>query len=328
MNRRNAIQALLAALASSSGVLPLPAYGQARVRRIVSVTGNAERTVAEPFKGFLQELKILGYQEERDFTLSIGYGEFSRERTARLAAEAIATKPDLIFAQHGAVHAFAALTRTIPIVIIYSGDLVEAGLAKSLARPGGNITGMQLLHFDLVGKRIEVLKELAPRIKRLAVLAMPNHAGIQRERDLSVAAAQQLGLSVAYYPVNNPQEVDAALVAARSAGVHGLVIFPDPITMEGRERIAAFALKHKMPVVGGWDNYPLAGALASYGPNLGEAWRRTASHVDRILKGADPASLPVELPTIVELVVNLKTARALGLKVPQSLLLRADRVID
>jgi len=328
MNRRDVLRAVLATLAASPGVMPIPALSQPRVLRVVSLTGNSEQSIAPTLAAFLEELKALGYVEGRNLSLDIGYGEFTRERTRQLAAEMMAKKPDIIFAQHGAVHAFSDLTKTIPIIAVYSGDMVEAGLVKSLARPGVNITGVQLLGFDLVGKRIEVLKELVPSIKRLAVFAMSAHPGVTQEREVSVAAAKLLGISIVFYPLAKPQDLDAALVAARAQGVDGVVLFPDPITVSGAPRIAAFALQHKLPVVSGWYNYAEAGGLVSYGPNLREAWRRAASHFDRVAKGADPATLPIELPTIVELVINLKTARALAVKIPPSVLLRADRVIE
>ena len=328
MNRRDVLRAVLATLAASPGVMPNPAHGQPRVLRAVSATGNSAESIALTLATFREELKALGYAEGRNLSLHISYGEFSRELTRQLAAEMIAKKPDIIFAQHLAVHAFSDLTKTIPIIAIYSGDMVEAGLVKSLARPGGNITGMQLLGFDLVGKRIEILKELVPSIKRLAVFAMSAHPGVTQEREVSVAAAKQLGISVVFYPLVKPQDLDAALVAAQTQGVNGVVLFPDPITLSGAPRIAAFALQHKLPVVSGWYNYADAGGLVSYGPNLREAWRRAATHFDRVAKGADPATMPIELPTIVELVINLRTARALGVKIPQTILLRADRVIE
>lgn len=243
-------------------------------------------------------------------------------------ADAVASKPDVILLQAGTVHTASALTRTIPLITIYSGDLVDGGIVKSLARPGGNITGMQLMALDLVGKRIQILKEIAPSVKRLAVLAFPNHPGVHGERDASIAAAKKLGLSVAYYPVNDQKELDAGLAAARAAGADALVAFPDGVTNAGRERIAAFGLQHKLPTVSGWDVYAVAGGLVTYGPNMRASFRHLASYVDRILKGADPGTLPIELPTIFELVVNLKTARALGVTIPQSVLLRADRVIE
>jgi putative ABC transport system substrate-binding protein len=328
MNRRDAIRALLATLFVSPGALPIAAYGQTRIRRIVFITGSPERTVEEWLKAFHGGMKDLGYQEGRNITLEVRYGGDSREHTDGLVADAVASKPDVIILQAGTVHTAAALTKTIPLIAIYSGDLVDGGMVKSLARPGGNITGIQLMALDLVGKRIEILKEIAPAVKRLAVFASPNHPGVHRERDVSIAAAKQLGLSVAYYPVKDQQELDAGLTTARAAGADALVMFPDGVTNVGRERIAAFALQHKLPTVSGWDVYAIAGGLVTYGPNIRASYRHLASYVDRVLKGADPATTPVELPTIFELVVNLKTARALGLKIPQSVLLRADRVIE
>ena len=327
MNRRDAIRALLATLFASPAALPIPVYGQARVRRVIALTNYSKPSVAEPFEAFRGEMKALGYEEGRNITIDAWFGDFSRERIGLLAADAVASKPDVIFASYGAIRLVAALTKTIPIVSMYSADFVLAGLVKSLARPGGNITGVQLMAIDLVGKRIEILKEIVPAVKRLAIIAAPIHPGIDGERDASMTAARQLDLSAVFYPVNNAQELEAGLIAAQAAGADALVIFPDHVTFPGRERIAAFALKHGLPAVSGWDAYAIAGGLVSYGPNMRAAWRRVASHVDRILKGADPATLPVELPTIVELVVNLKTARALGVKIPQSVLFRADRVI-
>jgi putative ABC transport system substrate-binding protein len=328
MNRRDAIGALLATLVASPGAMPIPAYGQTRVRRAVFVTGAPERTLEDWIKSFREGMKDLGYQEGRNITLDFRYGGVSREHTDRLVADAVASKPDLIITQAGSVHTAAALTKTIPLIAIYSGDLVDGGVVTSLASPGRNISGIQLMALDLVGKRIEILKEIVPSIKRLAVVASPNHPGVHRERDVSIAAAKKLGLSVAYYPVKDQQELDAALIAAQAAGTDALVLFPDGVTNLGRERIAAFALQHKLPTVSGWDVYAIAGGLVTYGPNMRASYRHLASYVDRVLKGADPATMPIELPTIFELVVNLKTARALGIKIPPVVLLRADRTIE
>jgi len=328
MKRREAIRALFAGLLAAQGLSPGPVLGQTRVRRAVFVTSSPERTLQDWLNGFREGMIALGYQEGRNIALDYRYGGVSREHTDQMVADAVAAKPDLIITQGGAVHAAAALTKTIPIVTIYSGDLVDGGLVKSLASPAGNVTGIQLMALDLVGKRIEILKEMMPSIKRLAVLASPNHPGVHRERDASVAAAKKLGLGVTYYPVKDQAELDAGLVAAHAAGADALVLFPDGVTNGGRERIAAFALQHKLPTVSGWDVYAVAGGLVTYGPDMRASFRHLARYVDRILKGTDPAALPIELPTVFELVVNLKTARALGVKVPQSVLVRADRVIE
>ena len=328
MNRRDAIRALATTLLVPSAALPIQASGQTRLRRAVFVTGAPEKTIADWMASFREGLRALGYQEGRNLTVDTRYGGVSREANGQLALEAVAAKPDLIITQAGLAHQVAALTKMIPIVATYSGDMVDGGLVKSLANPGGNITGIQLMALDLVGKRIEILKEMVPSIKRLAVFASPNHPGVHRERDASVAAATKLGVSVAYYPVKDGKELDAGLVAAQAAGTDGLVMFPDGVTNTGKERIAAFALQHKLPTVSGWDVYAIAGGLLTYGPDMRASWKHLATYVDRILKGAEPGSLPIELPTIFELVINLKTARALGVKVPQSVLLRADRVIE
>ena len=328
MNRRNALRTLLATLVAAPGALALSAYAQARVQRVVLISGASESSQAENVKLLREGLKDLGYAEGRNLALELRFGGTSRERTDQLAAEAVASKPDVILTQGYGSPAVAKLTKTIPIISIYSGDMVDGGLIKSMAHPGGNISGIQLMALELVGKRIEILKECVPGIKHLAVLASPTHAGVHRERDVSIAAAKQLGLGVAYYPVNNPQELDAGLSAAQAAGADALVVFPDNVTFGGAERIAAFALKHRLPMVSGWDHYALAGGLVSYGPNLRASWRHAASYVVKVLKGADPGSLPVEFPMTFELVVNLKTARALKVKIPQSVLLRADKVIE
>lgn len=327
MKRRDAIGAL-AGLLAAQGLAPFPALGQTRVRRVVFLAGQSEKNIENWMQGFREGMKDLGYLEGRNITIDYRYGGLTREISTQMSADAVASKPDLIITQAGLAHSTNALTKTIPIVAVYSGDLVDGGLAKSLASPGGNVTGIQLMALDLVGKRIEILKEMVPSIKRLAVLASPNHPGVHRERDASIAAAKKLGVSVAYYAVKDQPELESGMAAAVAAGTDGLVLFPDGVTNAGKERIAAFALQHKLPTVSGWDIYAIAGGLITYGPSMRGAFRHLATYVDRVLKGADPATTPIELPTIFELVVNMKTARALVVKVPQAVLVRADRVIE
>ena len=329
MNRRGAIRALIATLIASPGALPIAALGQTRIPRIALITGNSKQSFAEPIEALREGLAKLGYQEGRNYSFDPRFGDFSRERTDQLMKEVVESKPDLIITQGAVLIRLAPLTRTTPIVAMFSGDMADVGIIKGLARPGGNVTGIQYFALDLVGKRLEILKEIAPSVKRVAVLAAPGHPVFQLERDTSMAAAKKLGLSVDFYPVSNPkEELDAALAAARAAGAEALLSFPDAVTFQGREKIAAFALQHKLPTVSGWEDYAVAGGLVTYGPNLRAAWVHLAGYIDRVLKGADPATMPVELPTIVELIVNLKTARALGVKIPQSILIRADRVIE
>ena len=222
----------------------------------------------------------------------------------------------------------AAVAGRIPVVIAFSGDPVEAGLVQSFARPGANTTGMSFMALELVGKRLEVIKEIAPNIKRVAILANPQHPGVKAERRESLVATDRLGLQAVYIEFDPALPFEMALDKVQRAGCDGLVVFPDAGMLARAAQIAAFALKARLLCVSGWAEFAQAGCIASYGPNLRDGYRRLAHYADRILKGAHPSSLPVELPARVELVVNLKTARALGLTVPQSLLLRADEVIQ
>ena len=322
--RRRFLMVSAAALVARS----LPLHAQGRVPRVGLLT-YAPGMFTEQYVGaFRAALKEFGYEEGRNIVVDWRSGEMSREKTERLADEMIASKPAVIVVQGSAIRIAAARTKTIPIVCANSGDMVDLGLVKSLANPGGNITGIQLLSLDLAGKRIELLKELVPGARRIAVIADPGHAGEHRERDVAIKAAQRLGMQVSYHPARNHQEFDAALAAAHAARVEALVFFPDAVTNTRVEQGAAFALQHKLPTVAGWENFVAAGQLISYGPKLGVTWRRLAYYVDRILKGASPATLPVEQPSAFELVVNLTTAHAIGIEVPQSILLRADRVIQ
>jgi putative ABC transport system substrate-binding protein len=220
------------------------------------------------------------------------------------------------------------MTPPVPVVVVFSGETVAAGLVVSLAHPGRQVTGIQLLALELVGKRMEILKELVPGASRVGVLSNPNHVGEVGERAASQAAADRLGVKLSYHPARNPAELDAALAAVAGARLDAIVVFPDAVMLRSRETLAAFGLRHRIPVVAGWAPYVEAGGLVSYGPNLLHAYRRTAYFVDRIIKGANPADLPVEMPTTFETAVNRRTARALNVSLPQSVLLRADRIVD
>jgi putative ABC transport system substrate-binding protein len=190
------------------------------------------------------------------------------------------------------------------------------------------MTGVTFLARELVSKRVEVLKETLPAVRRIGVVASPEHIGEPQELAASKAAADQFGIAVSYHPARNGGELETALAAARSARAEALVVFPDPLTNSRRSVIAEFALRHGIPAVSGWAIFAEAGLLLTYGPNLDEAWRRVAYLTDRVLKGASPAELPIELPRTVELVINQRTARALGVAIPPSVLVRADRVIE
>jgi putative ABC transport system substrate-binding protein len=274
---------------------------------------------------FLEGMARLGYQPGKNFELDERWGENSREKLERLALEALARKPALFVSQGPALQLARKLPGALPVVFGTSGDPIEMGVAATLARPGGNLTGVTFLSYALVGKRVELLHEVAPDARRLAVLSNPEHGGDAKELAATREAAMGLGLQVSHYPVTNAQQMEGALAAAARA--EALVVHPDALMVEQRAAIARFSLERRVPVISGWAAIAEGGGLMTYGPNLQECYRRLAYFVDRILRGARPGEIPIELPSTVELVVNLKTAKALGITVPPAVLLRADRVI-
>ena len=320
-------RAFLAALAAGAVAGSLPAAAQSPFR--IAWTSPTKAADGSPFfEELRQGLAELGYVVGRNLVIEAHWGEDSAERIAQLPAAAIALNPHVIVAQGASAPPMRRATSTIPVVFGYSGDPVEAGLVESLARPGRNMTGISFLALDLVGKRIELVKEVLPGAKRIAIVAQPQHPGDQGERRASQAAAAALGLSLEYFESRSSAQLADALAAIERSGSDAVVMFPVQNIILNRERIAAWSARTRMPAVSGWAQFTEGGNLMSYGPNLREASRRLALYVDRILRGAKPAEIPVELPTRVELVVNLKAARAIGVTIPQSVLLRADRVIE
>ncbi len=261
------------------------------------------------------------------FELDECWGDNSRETLERRALEALARKPNVVVSQGPAIHVARKLVTGIPIVFGMSGDPIDMGLAATLARPGGNLTGVTFMSYALVGKRVELLHEIAPAAKRLAVLSNPDHGGDAKELAATREAAAGLGVQVSHFPVRNASELENALGAMNAARAEAIVVHPDALMIEQRAAIARFSLERRIPVISGWAVLADSGSLMTYGPNLQACYRRLAYFVDRILRGAKPAELPIELPNTVELVVNLKSAQALGITVPPSILLRADRVI-
>ena len=280
------------------------------------------------FEAFRSGLRDLGWVEGRNLTIEERWAAGSRERLELMAAELVTSKPDVIVTQGGALQPFRRTGATIPIVFGFSGDPILAGFVETLARPGRNATGVSFLALELVGKRVEMLKDVIPKLTRIAILASPEHPGEQAELRASQAAAKALGLTLEYFPVRTQPELEQAFVAIPRSRSEAVVVFPDALTLRTRERIARFGVEQRMPIVSGWAQFAESGCLLTYGPNLRVSYRRLATYVDRILKGAKPAELPVELPTTVELVFNLKTAKALGLTIPPAVLARADEVIQ
>jgi len=320
---------LLIALGASAFVFPLsPLAQQSAVYRIGWLSND--RAANSPFfDAFRGGMRDLGYVEGRNLVIEARFGEGSAERLEQLAVELVQLKPQVIVTQGGpGTYPIVRAGATMPVVFGFSGDPVEGKIADSFARPGRNMTGMTFLSLELVGKRMELLKEVLPMLKRVAILANPQHPGEQGELRASQAAAKTLGLAIDYFQVRNEAELEDAFAAILKARSEAIVQFPDAFMMRYRERIAQFATKNRIPTISGWAQFAESGNLMSYGPNLRDVFRRLATYVDKIFKGAKPAELPVELPTTVELVVNLKAAKALGITIPNSILLRADRVIE
>jgi len=313
------LAAPLAAQAQAPGKVPRVGYVLARV-------SSADQRLWDEAR---QGLKELGYVEGRNITLEIRWAEGRSERLPELVAELLRLKVDvLVVATTPGALAAKNATRTIPIVLVGVGDPVGNGLVASLAQPGGNVTGLSVLNPELSGKRLELLKESLPSISRVAILTNPGnpiHATFWKE---TRTAAQTLGLQLQPIRVRAPEDFDEAFRAAARGRADALLAFDDALTLGHRAQLVALAAKHRVPTMYGFREFPDAGGLLSYGPNIPDQYRRSAAYVDKILKGAKPANLPVEQPTKFELVINLKTAKALGLTIPSSLLLRADEVIE
>ena len=306
-------------------VHPAEAQKPAKVRRIgfLTATGAGQQDFYEVFRKGLREL---GYTEGHNIVFEYRSAE-TRTRLAELATELVQWKAEVIVAAGGAAGPAKMATDTIPIVFLFSGDPIEAGLVASLARPGGNMTGITWLAFELVGKRLELLKEVVPRVSRVAVLASPAHPGEQRELMETQSAARALGTTLQYHQVRASADVDRALDAIIKENTNALLAFPDPVTMRHRKQIAEFAAKNRLASVFGFKEYVESGGLMSYGPSRDEPQRRIAVYVDKILKGAKPADLPVELPMKFEFMINLKAAKQIGLTIPPNVLARANKVI-
>jgi putative tryptophan/tyrosine transport system substrate-binding protein len=317
-------------LLGGAAAWPLAANAQAGIYRIGYLNpGSISLPAATSTRAFFDALRELGWIEGKNVAFELRHAENHFERLPEFAAELVRLKVDVIVAV-GTLGPLAAkgATNTIPIVMTAAGDPLGSGLVASLAHPGGNITGMSLMAPDLGGKRLELLKEILPRLSRVAVLwnaANPYSALVFKETQ---AAGQKLSIQVESLEVRGPDDFDGAFETARQRQPDALITVEDPLTFTYLRRIADVAMGDKLPSLHGLREFVSAGGLISYGANLVDLFARAAGYVDKILKGAKPADLPVQQPTKFELVINLKTAEALGLTVPQTLLVAADEVIE
>jgi putative ABC transport system substrate-binding protein len=282
----------------------------------------------DPFvDGFRDGLRERGYVEGRNIILELRYAPGNPDALRGVISGLTRSNWDLAVSSGPAIRAMKAAT-DIPVLFAISGDPVELGLVKSLARPGGNFTGSTFLSLDLAGKRVELLKEIFPHLRTLSVLSNTDHPGERSEWLATQQAAQALGIELVYVPFIGAREFDNALAAVANARSDAMLVFPEGITMVNRVRLAEFGMAQQLPSMFGWSEYCEAGGLLSYGASQRGAYFRLATYADRIFHGENPANLPVEQPTKFELAVNLKTAKALKIVVPAAILLRAEKVIE
>jgi putative tryptophan/tyrosine transport system substrate-binding protein len=279
--------------------------------------------------GLRHGLRELGYLEGRDVSFDYVFAGPRSERFPALAAEVVRQKPHFIVTW-GTPAALAAkkATETIPIVMGAVGDPISVGIVTSLARPGGNITGLSSLAIDLEGKRLEPLKELIPQVSRVAVLWNRENPAQVASSQTAIAAAQKLGVKLFFVSVTEGPGLEAAFDRVSQQKADGLLVTAEPSLIAQGGKIAAFALKSRLPAVYSYPEHGQAGGLLTYATSYYDLFRRAATYVDRIVKGAKPGDLPIEQPTKFDLIINLRTVKALGLAIPQSILVRADRVIE
>jgi putative tryptophan/tyrosine transport system substrate-binding protein len=326
-------RAFLGTLTGGFLAAPLAAEGQqaAKVPRIGHLSPDLA-TRNHLYEALLQGLRDLGYVGSRNVAIEVRDAEGQLERLPALAAELVALKTDVIVTA-GTPAALAAkqATRTVPIVFAGVSDPVTGRLVTSLARPDSNVTGLSLLIPDLVGKRLEQFKQALPGISQVAVLWQPGGLGERTEIDMlkeAEAAARSLGVRLQFVEARGPADFERAFSDMTRARADALTVLPSPTFLYERKRVVNLAAKNRLPTVFAFREYVDAGGLMSYGPDIADMYRRAATYVDKILKGTKPGDLPIEQPTKFELVINLKTAKALGLTIPPSLLQRADQVIE
>jgi putative ABC transport system substrate-binding protein len=299
------------------------------VRRIGLLSGFSPSVDAPSYQAFRLGLRDLGWVEGKNISIDYRYAEGRHDRLPDLAADLVRLKVDVIVTTATSdTLAAQKATAAIPIVMVAGGDPVASGLVESLARPGANVTGLSQMLQGLGGKRLELLKEMVPKLSRVAVLWNPQSASATLNWKENQQPARQLGIQLHSLEVRSPNDLDKAFEAATRARAGALAILPDPVITTNLQRIVDFAATSRLPSIYQSSQFADAGGLVTYGPDRADLFRRAATYVDKILKGTKPGDLPVELPTKFELVVNLKTAKALGITIPQSVLVRADRVIE
>ena len=334
MDRRACLGTLAGALLAAS--LAAEAQQVEKVPRIGVLSpgsppgaGRNPTDLAVLFGAFRESLRELGYVEGQNIKIESRWAEGNYDRLPSLAADLVRLKVDVIVT-YGTPASQAAkrATGTIPIVMAAIIDPVASGLVTSIARPGGNLTGQSMMSPDLVAKQLEILKEVVPKVSRVALLHNPGNPGNAPEVRHAQDAAGALGVRLQPLGARGPAEIDRAFAAMTNEQASAVIVVVDAVLQENRTRITDLAARHRLPAVYGLSEYAAVGGFLAYGPNRLDMFRHAVTYVDKILKGAKPGDLPIEQPQKFELIVNLRTAKALGLTIPQGLLLRADQVIE
>jgi putative tryptophan/tyrosine transport system substrate-binding protein len=327
--RRNLKRDGIVALALASALFRAEVEAQQPMKQVYRIAILSPATRPRPVIDALQErLRDLGYTENRNVVFEQRYADFKAERLPQLASELVKLRPNIIFT-HSVTGARAAkhATSTIPIVIGAAGDLVQEGIIASLARPGGNVTGVTLLSTELEGKRLELLKETSRKLSHVAVLVNSANSAWENYPQVLEPAALALKLRLQRAEVSQSTEIEDAFAVMLRSGADGVLIVSDPMFQAYQNRIAEVAARHHLPSISEVPGFAEAGGLIQYGLSIAEMGRQAAVYIDKILKGAKPADLPVERPTKFEFLINLKTAKQLGLTIPPEMLARADKVL-
>jgi len=322
LSRRTLVAALTSSVAAPA------TFAQAGPARVGWLTAQTPASLVPYIAAFRAGLPSVGLIEGRNLEIELRYGDDQPARVPDLAAELVAAQVRLIVAQGAAVPILSRLSLPVPVVYAISSDPVSAGFADSLARPRGNMTGVTFMAAELNGKRLELLRDMVPGLKRVALIGTPEHPGANLEYAYAAKVAERLGQRLDYFPTATRQELLAALEKLRQDPPQAVSILGDGFALTNRAVIIGTANQLRIPVISAWRVFAESGAVCTFGPALEACYRRLAYFVDRVLKGAAPADLPIEQPTQFETVFNLKAARALGLVLPPTVLAQADSVLD
>jgi len=330
VNRR---RQLIAVLGAGALILPMRSFAQqsGKVWRVGFLALRRVSILESDYNygPFRQGMLELGYVDGKNLAIEWRSADSKIERLPALAAELVKIKVDVIVAVGGqAAGAAKKATATIPIVIVSVGDPVITGLVRSYARPGGNITGVANLNVDLGPKRLEMMLSMVPKVSRVAVLVNPSNPSNMKALDGTLVEGKKRGVTILRVDARTPQEIETAFALMAREKVGAVIVVPDALFSQNVEQVGVLAAKHRLPSIAAYLFYAEAGVLMTYGTNVADLSRRAATYVDKIFKGANPGDLPIEQPTKFEFIINRKTAKALGLTIPQSLLVSADKVIE